>query len=250
MKFDPRFLPSHRAAPLPSSVPPPVPPLRLLLLDDDAALAAAMVRLFTDAGFVVDVVSDGHQAADRALAGEHDLLLLDLGLAGCDGLDLVDRLRSAGMAVPILIVSARISTSLAALDAGADGFIAKPVDPAELLARARALLRRCQAATVPPAVTGIGDLCIDAAAGSVHAHDHRLALTARQFDLLAILARRPGQTVTRSLLIDQLYQGLAMPTAATIDVFVHAIRQQLAASGSLVKINTVRGIGFCLVAGA
>jgi two-component system response regulator TctD len=222
---------------------------RLLLVDAETPPAAGMASLFADAGFVVDLVSDNSQAADRALAAGHDLAVLDIDQGDHNGLTSIDQLRNAGLTLPILVVSTWHSAELAALDAGADGFLAKPLVADELLARARALLRRCRDQVPVGATTGIGDMCFDAVAGSFYVRGRRLSLTARQFDLLALLARRPGQIVARRLLTDQLYNGLDTPGASTIDVFVHAIRQRLAAIGSTVKINTVRGVGFCLVVG-
>ena len=220
---------------------------RLLIL---AADAGVMAQPFAEAGFAVDGAAGDSGAGGWSAANGCDLILIDAGQPASGGFRTIQQLRSAGVMTPILVVAERGHDEVAALHAGADDFVTRPFDVSDLLARARAIVRRCQPAAPAVIATGLGDLRIDPATGAAHVRGHRLSLTSKQFELLAILARRPGQIITRDALRHQLYVTGDLPVISVIDVFVHGIRQQLAAMQSVARLICVRGVGFCLVTSA
>ena len=219
---------------------------RIVMFVADAAVAAIVTRQFEAAGFTVTAAGKG-VSCEAAVADSCDLIVIDTGTSAGHGLDALRSLRDAGVATPVLIIADHSDAEVAALDAGADDFVARPFDISEIVARAGAIVRRCRPASQPATATGLGDLRVDPAIGAAHVRGHRLALSGKQFDLLAILARRPGQVFTRDALRDQLYTAGDLPVISVIDVFVHGIRQQLAAMHSVAALICVRGVGFCLV---
>lgn len=220
---------------------------RLLILGADAGV---MAQLFAEAGFTVSDAIGDSGAGGCSAANGCDLIVIDAGSPAPAGLAIVQRLRDAGVLTAILVIADCGDDEVAALHAGADDFVTRPIDVSDLLARARAIVRRCQPAPPVAIATGLGDLRIDPTVGAAHVRGHQLRLTGKQFELLAILARRPGQIITRDALHHQLYATGDLPVISVIDVFVHGIRQQLAAMQSVAKLICVRGVGFCLVTSA
>ena len=219
---------------------------RLVIFAPDTAMAMIITQPFATAGFVVVVVGDS-VACEAAVADGCDLIVIDIGWPAGEDLDVLQRLRDANVATPVLFIADHSENEVAALNAGADDFVARPFETSELVARAGAIVRRCRPAAQSATVTGLGDLRVDPAIGAAQVRGHRLALSGKQFDLLAILARRPGQIITRDVLRNQLYAAGDLPVISVIDVFVHGIRQQLAAMHSVTAVICVRGVGFCLV---
>ena len=214
---------------------------RLLLVEDDGELAVMLDRLLTSEGYEVDVARDGHTGLHRALTGRYDVMVIDRGLPGVTGLDLVTRLRRRGAVTPILVLSAMATPRdrVAGLDAGAEDYLSKPFDIDELLARLRALLRRHlqHAETLP-----LGpDTMLDVASRTVFRGERALeVLSERESDLLALLASRPGVVFTRTQLLELVFADAVTDT--TVDTYVYYLRRKLGRK----VISTVRGIGYRL----
>jgi two-component system response regulator QseB len=214
---------------------------RLLLVEDDGELAVMLDRLLTSEGYAVDVARDGHTGLHRALTGRYDVMIIDRGLPGVTGLDLVTRLRRGGAVTPILVLSAMATPRdrVAGLDAGAEDYLSKPFDIDELLARLRALLRRHlhHAETLP-----LGpDVVLDVASRTVFRGERALeVLSERESDLLALLASRPGVVFTRTQLLELVFADAVTDT--TVDTYVYYLRRKLGRK----VISTVRGIGYRL----
>jgi two-component system OmpR family response regulator len=216
--------------------------MRLLIVEDDAKLLRALARGLRNEGYTVDVAQDGEEALSRATDTEYDAVVLDLMLPGLDGFAVCESLRSRERWMPVLMLTARTSVGdrIRGLDAGADDYLVKPFDFGELLARLRALRRR-----VPPerpAVVDIGDLRIDPATRLVTQAGVEVELTAREFEVLEFLAARPGQVVSRTELLEQVWDGHYDGSPNIIDVYVGYLRRKLGRD----VIRTVRGSGFVL----
>lgn len=222
--------------------------MRLLLIEDNAQLGALIVEGLAKDGFVVDwreTLEDGLEA--RGLAA-YDLVLLDLGLPDGDGLDLVKKLRRNRDSVPILILTARsgLGERIAGLDVGADDYLVKPFDIAELAARCRALLRR------PGSCLGVilqaGNVALDTASRSLEVAGVPVAMSPRELALLEHLLRRAGQVVAKSLLEDQLYAMDAEVTPNALEVAVSRLRKRLVAAHADLTLRTAHGVGYALMA--
>ncbi len=227
----------------------------MLVVDDDERVAAALRRALALVGFVVRAVGTGRGALDEVAAWEPDLLVLDVGLPDLNGRAVAARLRAAGHAVPICILSARdeVEDRVAGLQAGADDYLVKPFAVEELVARLRALLRRAAGAAPaaagtggPPAPVVVGDLEVDLAGRRAVRAGRALELTRREFELLAELARNHGVVLSREHLLEAVW-GYDFPTDGNVvDVFVSYLRRKLEAGGKARLVHTVRGVGFVL----
>lgn len=216
---------------------------RVLLAEDDEAIADPLARALRREGYDVEVRGDGQEALEVALQGV-DLVVLDLGLPTMDGLDVCRRLRAAGSAVPVLILTARTDEvdTVVGLDAGADDYVRKPFRLAELLARARALLRR---GLMEPEVTS--SLLIDQESRRVFLRGQELALTGKEYALLGVLYRERGKVVSREQLMHEIWDTEWYGSTKTLDVHVSVLRRKLDESADAGKmIATVRGVGFRL----
>ena len=214
--------------------------MRALLIEDDPMIAAAIEVALRDAAYAVDLVRDG-ETADRVLRdGQHQIVLLDIGLPGRDGLSVLQRLRERGDRVPVLLITARDAAAdrVRGLDLGADDYVVKPFDMDELLARMRAVLRRHggQAATE----LGNGDVGLDPATREARRGDVRVVLTAREFALLHALLLRPGAILTRAQLEDRLYGWNEEVESSAVDFLIHGVRRKLGTD----VIKNVRGAGW------
>lgn len=221
--------------------------MRLLLVEDNEKLSRAISRGLRAEGYAVDVVADGVQALAHAGVWEYDGVILDLLLPLRDGIEVCRSLRERGSWVPILMLTARdgIDDRIAGLDAGADDYLAKPFDFGELLARVRALVRR--APRERPSRIELGELIIDPATREVHRGSATVALTVREFSLLEYLARRPGQVVSRTELLEHVWDANYFGSTNVVDVHVGHLRKKLqrnAEDGELIR--TVRGVGLML----
>jgi two-component system response regulator QseB len=221
---------------------------RLLLAEDDPDLAGMLAELLSTAGYEVDVARDGQAALHLALNGRHDVAVLDRGLPHVEGLELLSRLRSAGWATPVVILSAyaTLEDRIAGLDAGAEDYLVKPFDVEELLARLRALLRRHLEQADLLVVSGGR---FDAGARTVTlvdddtAGDARAAvveLSGREADLLEVLGRRPARVFTRDELRDRVFPDAE--AASIVDTYVHYLRRKLGRE----VVRTVHGVGYQL----
>jgi two-component system OmpR family response regulator/two-component system response regulator QseB len=216
----------------------------LLLVEDDPMIGESIGDGLRSDSYAVDWVRDG-AAVELATAGvAYDLLLLDLGLPGKQGMDVLRSLRARGSDTPVLIISARDGTPdrVAGLDAGADDFLVKPFDLDELLARVRALLRRRVARTRSMVVHGA--LTLDLASHDVTFDGEPVRLSAREFSVLRALLDSPGTVVSKSQLEEKLYGWNAEVESNTVDVYVHHLRKKFGAD----FIKNVRGVGYKVTA--
>jgi DNA-binding response OmpR family regulator len=218
--------------------------MRLLLVEDDLDLGPALRAALERAGHVVDLAPDIAGARAALEVARHDAVLLDLGLPEGDGVAFVADLRRAGVATPVLVVSARDGADAiaGALNAGADDYVVKPVAMVELEARLNALMRRPGRAAAPPLV--LANLGMDGVTREVTVDGRPLVLPRRELSLLEALLRRPGRVVTRDNLDNALY-GLADEVGANaLEAQVSRLRRRLAAAGARVEVRTVRGVGY------
>lgn len=221
--------------------------MRVLLVEDDAMIGEAMQGALKDAAYAVDWVQDG-QAALASLACQHyDLVLLDLGLPGKDGLEVLRNLRAQSNPVPLLIVTARdgLDDRLGGLDGGADDYVLKPFEMAELLARMRAVLRRKAGSAAP--LLGNGVVSLDTATQQATASNGTcVQLTHREFALLQALLVRPGAILSRSDLEDRIYGWGQEVESNAVEFLLHALRRKLGSD----TIKNVRGAGWMVAKGS
>ena len=214
----------------------------VLLAEDDAAISEPLSRALRRQGYDVALAETGPDALTGARSS--DLVVLDLGLPGMDGLEVCRMLRAEGLQVPVLMLTARGSEidAVVGLDAGADDYVSKPFRTAELMARIRALLRRGKPET---GVLQGQDLVIDVAARRAWQRDDELALSQRQFDLLVFLVARQGEVVRREDIMRQVWQTTWIASTKTVDMHVSWLRRALGDDASNpTYISTIRGVGF------
>ncbi|MFV0282316.1 MAG: response regulator transcription factor [Castellaniella sp.] len=220
--------------------------MRVLLVEDDPMIGTAIQDALKDASYAADWVKDG-RAALTALHGQHyDLTLLDLGLPGEDGLEVLASIRARDNPVPLLIITARdgLEDRLRGLDGGADDYVIKPFEMAELLARMRAVLRRKGGTAAPLLSNGI--VSLDPATKAARVDDGApLQLSNREFSLLQALLARPGAILSRSELEDRIYGWTEEVESNAVEYLIHALRRKL---GSTV-IKNVRGVGWMVSKG-
>lgn len=215
--------------------------MRVLLVEDDPMIGSAVQAALKDASYAADWVKDG-SAALTALAAQHyDLVLLDLGLPGRDGLDVLRTLRSRASALPVLVVTARdaVDDRVAGLDAGADDYILKPFEISELLARMRAVLRRHGGVATPVLTNAM--LTLDPATREASAHGQPpVQLSNREFALLHALMQRPGAILSRTDLEDRVYGWGEEVESNAIEYLIHSLRKKLGSEA----IRNIRGAGW------
>lgn len=216
--------------------------MRLLLVEDDEHLGRAMQTGLSQQGYAVDWLQDGVTAELAARDGNYDAILLDIGLPRQDGLQMLQSLRKSGFAAPILIITARdeIGDRVHGLDSGADDFIVKPFDMAELGARLRAAHRRAQGR--PQAQVLHGDICVDPASRQVTRAGQAVSLTAREFTLLLHMLEHRGRVRTRNQLQESQYSWDTDIESNAIEVHVHNLRRKLGKD----LIRTVHGQGYVI----
>jgi len=221
----------------------------VLVVEDDDGIAVPLVRMLKREGYEVVRVSAGLPGVERVANGDVDLVLLDLGLPDIDGLEVCRMLRADGYQGGILILTARGEEldRVFGLDVGADDYLSKPFSLAELLARTRALLRRSAPRGVPastPIASVDGGLRIDTAARRVWIDDTEVALTMKEFGVLAMLVEDSGAVVDREQLMHEVWDSNWFGSTKVLDVTVGRLRQKLEENGSPARIVTVRGVGF------
>jgi len=220
--------------------------MRVLLVEDDERLSGSLTRGLRGEGYAVDVAATGAQAISRAQIYDDDLVILDVMLPGPDGVTVCRTLREAGSWCPVLMLTARdgVADRIRGLDAGADDYLIKPFDFGELLARVRALMRR--GAPERPAVLTAGDLEVDPATRSVTRAGTRVGLSAREFAVVEFLARRAGQVVSRTELLEHVWDRNYQGSTNVVDVYVGYLRRKLENPFGRPLIHTVRGAGYVI----
>jgi two-component system OmpR family response regulator len=222
--------------------------MRVLVAEDDVRLADLLEQFLTEAGWDVETVHDGRSAYGRALPEglPYDVLLLDWGLPGLDGLTVCRKLRELGVRTPVLMLTARgqVRDRVAGLEAGADDYLPKPFDLDELLARLRALHRR--STYDEDEVIEVGDLLIDSGGRRVRRGAVEVELSAREFDILRLLAQNAGKVVSRYTILDEVWDGETDLRSNVIDVYLASIRGKIDKPFGTASITTVRGAGYRL----
>jgi two-component system, OmpR family, response regulator len=216
--------------------------MRILLIEDDPDLLRQLAESLRDAGYAVDTADTGEDGQFLGETEPYDAVVLDLGLPKVDGVTVLEQWRRAGrnMAVIILTARDRWSDKVAGIDAGADDYLTKPFHTEELLARLRALLRRSAGRASPE--LECGPLWLDTRSARVSVNGQNIKLTSLEYRLLAYLMHHQGRVVSRTELVEHLYDQDFDRDSNTIEVFVGRIRKKLGAD----LIHTVRGLGYCL----
>lgn len=220
--------------------------MRILVVEDEPAIANFVRQGLTEAGYAVDLVGNGRDGLEYALAAEYDAFVLDIMLSGMNGLQMLHELRRQGNKTPTLMLTARdtVDDRVAGLDAGADDYLVKPFAFPELLARVRALLRR------PPLQMGtilqIADLQMDTAKREVRRHGRLIELSPREYAVLEYLLRHPHQVLTRTQIGEHVWNFDFFHESNVVDVYIGYLRRKIEPTGTLPLIHTVRGVGYRL----
>jgi two-component system OmpR family response regulator len=220
--------------------------VRVLLVEDDVRMAAAVRRALHGAGVVADVATTGADALWMVRAADYDAVVLDVMLPDVDGIEACRRLRTDGVWVPIIMLTARDSVEdrVRGLDGGADDYLTKPFSLAELLARLRALTRR--RAVERPAVVSVGNLRLDPATRQVWRGDREIELSAREFALLEAFMRRPGEVLSQSQLLEAAWDLGYERRSNVVEVYVRYLREKIDRPFGVAELETVRGMGYRL----
>ncbi len=220
--------------------------MRILVVEDDSVIGEAVASSLRIDGHAVDLVGDGREALDWLETYPYDLVILDIVLPGDDGLTILARLRARPSSPPVLLLTALGATEdrVAGLDAGADDYLVKPFAMAELRARVRALARRRDERRQPRLT--VGDLELDPATMGVWRRGRSIRLTPREFALLELLARHPGQVLSRDRITDVLWDAASEIDSNVLEVYVRSLRRKLDGGRRDGLIETIRGLGYRL----
>lgn len=220
--------------------------MRILVVEDESSIANFIRQGLSEAGYAVDVASDGQEGLAYALAAEYDVLVLDIMLPYLDGLEVLRETRRQGLKVPTLMLTARdtVDDRVSGLDAGADDYLVKPFAFPELLARIRALLRR------PPLQTGttliVGDLEMDTVVHQVRRQNRPIELSPREYAVLEYLMRHPNQVLTRTQIGEHVWNFDFYNESNVVDVYIGYLRRKIDRAGDAPLIHTIRGVGYCI----
>jgi two-component system copper resistance phosphate regulon response regulator CusR len=220
--------------------------MRVLVVEDEAEVQEFLLRVLREAAWAADPASTGQHALDALAHGTYDLVVLDVGLPDIDGFEVCRQLRTRGDRTPVLVLTARnaVNDRVRGLDAGADDYLSKPFAVSELLARLRALARRPATALQP--TLRLSDLSLDPATHRAERAGRSIALTAREFALLEYLFRNPRRVLTRTQILDNVWDDNFDPVANAVDVLVGRVRRKIDLEGMLPLLHTVRGAGYML----
>jgi two-component system, OmpR family, response regulator len=223
--------------------------LRILIIEDDREASEAMCRGLTEAGHECSTAADGQEGLEAARQGEYDVLVVDRMMPRMDGVTAVETLRREGDQTPVLFLSAlgEIEDRVAGLKAGGDDYLVKPYALAELVARVDALARRRETGSVNT-VLRVGDLEMDLIARTVHRAGKEIDLQPREFQLLEFLMRHAGQSVTRTMLLEKVWEYHFDPQTNVIDVHISRLRSKIDKGFDRAMLQTVRGAGYRLEA--
>lgn len=217
--------------------------MNLLIVEDDDSVARFLKQATTEAGYSAQVVGDGLDALDAAKAVQFDLILLDVMIPRVNGFEVCRRLRASKIMTPILILTARdaLEDKVEGLDSGADDYIVKPFQIAELLARARALLRR---GVSSPSLLSVADLTLDPSSRQAVRAGKYINLSATEYSLLEYLMRNSGRVMTRSMILEHVWQYDFEGNDNVLDVYINYLRNKIDKGQPVALIHTVRGVGY------
>jgi len=216
----------------------------ILVVDDDPRITDLLRRVLAYEGYSVAIAADGNEALNRTLERPPDLIVLDIMLPGIDGLQVAQRLRMAGDNVPILMLTARdaVADRVKGLETGADDYLVKPFAPDELVARIKALLRRSQEERQE--VLRYADVELDTGTRVAHRSAREIELSPTEYELLALLMKRPRQVLTREIILDRVWGFDFEGSSNVMEVYIGYLRAKLEAEGEPRLIHTVRGVGY------
>jgi two-component system OmpR family response regulator len=219
--------------------------MRILVVEDDSKIASFVVKGLKQSGFAVDQCSDGEQALILAETTPYDAAVVDVMLPKVDGLAVVQRLREQNIRTPVIILSAKASVDdrVKGLQAGSDDYLTKPFAFSELLARVQALIRRSTRAAEPTKLT-VGDLMLDLLTREVTRGTEKIELQPREFGLLEYLMRNAGRTVTKTMILEHVWDYSFDPQTNVVDVLVHRLRAKV--DPDKTRLQTIRGVGYAL----
>lgn len=216
--------------------------MRILLVEDDPMLAETVAKALTQSAHAVDCARSGDEAERALSSGQYELVLLDVGLPGIDGFEVLRRLRARRSKVPVMMLTANDASQdlVKGLDLGADDYLTKPFQLSELEARVRALIRRANAGVTSEIVHG--RLRLDTAGRRLYLDGQPMELSQRELAVIELLLMREGKVVTKQQIVDHLYGWEDISSSNAVEVFIHRLRKKLESSG--VAITTVRGMGY------
>ncbi len=219
--------------------------MRILVVEDDAKIASFVVKGLKQNGFAVDRCADGEEAELLATTTAYDGAIIDIMLPKLDGLSLVQRLRQAGSKMPIIFLSAKatVEDRVRGLQAGADDYLTKPFAFSELLARVQALIRRASHVSEPTRLV-VGDLSLDLLTRAVTRGGEMIELQAREFALLEYLMRHAGRVVTKTMILEHIWDYSFDPQTNVVDVLVHRLRHKIDQGREM--LHTIRGVGYVI----
>ena len=219
--------------------------MRILVVEDDKKIASFVVKGLKQSGFAVDLAADGEEALSLTATTEYDTAIMDIMLPKLDGLSVVQRLRSKGSRLPVLILSAKASVDdrVRGLQAGGDDYLTKPFAFSELLARVQALIRRATQTTEPTKLV-VGDLALDLLARTATRGAESIELQPREFMLLEYLMRNANRSVTKTMILEHVWDYSFDPQTNVVDVLVHRLRAKI--DPDKTRLHTVRGVGYVL----
>ena len=220
--------------------------MRALVVEDESKMAALLRRGLQEEGFAVDIAANGEDGSWMGTENDYDVILLDVMLPDVDGFEVCRRLRAGGRWAPILMLTARagVQDRVAGLDAGADDYLTKPFSFDELLARVRALLRR--GPSERPPVLSVGDLVLDPATRRVARGDEEIDLTPKEFALLDLFLRHPGEALSRARILEHVWDFAYDGDSNVVDVYIRYLREKIDRPFGRRSIETVRGVGYRL----
>ena len=219
--------------------------MRILVVEDDNKIASFLVKGLKQSGYAVDRCADGEEALVLAETTNYDAAIIDVMLPKLDGLSVIQRLRGQKIQTPVIILSARASVDdrIKGLQAGGDDYLTKPFAFSELLARLRALIRRATQVAEPTRLT-VGDLTLDLLTREAKRKGEKIELQAREFALLEYLMRNAGRTVTKTMILEHIFDYSFDPQTNVVDVLMHRLRAKM--DPDKTRLHTIRGVGYVL----